>query len=407
MVSILLAGGLFPVLGCGGGSTGNSGNPGQMVDMATTYMTSFPPTPPQVQKGSGTIIATPKVTPIFFSTVPADPLEAGINSFVQSYITSSNSWLTLQEYGIGHGTVSSAAVLSTTAPTTDTAIQSLIVTEVGNGTLPPATTSSIYIIFTPSNVTVTRGSQTSCVDFGGYHDTVMVSGVSASYAVIPRCAKDQLVDITIAASHELAEAATDPVLTAYLDLNDPYDMWQFNFAGSELADMCENITDYAVEEQNVGAVSRLWSNAAMAAFKNPCLPAPTGADAFAVPILDQLNQVDINSIPHNIEMITLVAGQVTTVKVKLLNNLEPTKSWGVSAMEVPLPTTTGGMGQNVLAFSFGGTAQGANGTTLELQLSAASSAPRGLTTFRLTSTVEITGGPTQTLWVGVVSVVPG
>ena len=123
---------------------------------------------------------------------------------------------------------------------------------------------------------------TSCVDFAGYHTYAkQADGTRVAIAVIPRCRKSTLALLTYATSHELSEAATDPYLGAWNTLRDPYVLWSVPLHGAELGDLCENLVDAAYSESGVGVVTRLFSNAAMKAYKNPCLPAPSGASFFS------------------------------------------------------------------------------------------------------------------------------
>lgn len=409
----LVLGAALAVAGCGGmAGTGTNPPPGgSNPDMASPpYMTPFPPPAPQVYAGTNRIIAAPHVVPIFFKN---DLLQTSLMSFVQSYMSSSMSWQVLADYGVGRGTVGNAVVLSTTLPATitDTDITNLIVSSVQAGTLPTADASTVYLIYFPNGVTITRGSDSSCREFEGYHNAVTFPDTSkAAYAVIPRCGRTQVALLTIATSHELAESATDPVLQAYSEMIDPYDLWGFNLNGSEVGDLCENLTDAAVTEPGIGIVSRLWSNTAAAAFKNPCLPAPASSDVFAVPILSALRPVQINSRLHNIEVVQIPAGQMRSVEVHLMSGVSPSPTWTVTALEVPLPAASGAAGTPSLTFAWQEApgqqqVKGKNSDVFHLEITVPATTAAGLTTFRLTSTLPVgTGGQTQTMWVGSVEV---
>ena len=113
-------------------------------------------------------------------------------------------------------------VLSSAPPTTDADLQALLenmfdnpihaplAPEGSSGTTPHPTASPLYAVFLPAGVTLTAGTEVSCVDFGAYHDETILSRIV--YALMPRCpTRGQPIDaLTPAFSHELIEAATDP-----------------------------------------------------------------------------------------------------------------------------------------------------------------------------------------------------
>jgi hypothetical protein len=74
-----------------------------------------------------------------------------------------------------------------------------------------------------------------------------------------------------AASHELMEAATDPVLGQGYALNDG-DPWAY--LGGEVGDLCFNQFE---QDPDAGFwLQRIYSNAAASAGTNPCVPVPAG-----------------------------------------------------------------------------------------------------------------------------------
>lgn len=408
----LICGAMLAAVGCGGMS-GTGTNPptgGANPDMATAYLTPIPPPAPQIWAGAGRIIAAPHVVPIFFKN---DLLQTALMAFLQSYMSSSASWQVLSDYGVGRGTVGSAVVLNITPPATmtDTDITNLIISSVQAGSLPAADARTIYLFYFPTSTTITRGADASCREFEGYHNVVTFPDSSkAAYSVVPRCGRTQVALLTIATSHELAESATDPVIVSYNEMIDPYDLWGFNLNGSEVGDLCENLSDAAVSESGIGIVSRLWSNSAAAAFKNPCLPAPANSDIFAVPVLSSLRPVQINGRLHNVEVVQIQAGHTRSIDVHLLSSVSPSPTWTVTALEVPLPASSGAGGTPSLTFAWQeatlmSQVTGKNGDVFHLEITVPATTPAGLTTFRLTSTLPLgSGGQTQTMWVGAVEI---
>jgi hypothetical protein len=404
--------------GCGGSSTSTTpmmpvsapppvsiGNP---TSGPTPYTPTYPPPPPQVAKGTGAVLATPHVIPVFFS---GDKLQTTLNSFVQNYVTRSSSWQLLKEYGVGAGTVASAVTLtqSVGSSISDTDVQNFIIARVKDGSL-TVDAQSIVVLFYPSGVTITNSGLTSCQNFGGYHGTTTANGAPVAYAVIPRCANEPTTQITFAVSHEIAESATDPLITSYKDMVDPYFLWTLNLGGSEIGDMCQNLIDPFVQELGTGVLTRVWSNSAAAAFNNPCVPAPAGPAFFSIAEHTQMQAVQVDGVTRNIEQIPVTAGQSTTINVRMLSNAKPSPTWSVTPMEVPLTNANGTLNATALNFSWveapsQPTASGQNGNTLHLKISANASGPIGYTTFRLVSIGPTSaGGKTETDWVGTVLV---
>lgn len=401
-------------LGCGNNSTDQPPSTmmpptvGTPTTMPTPYTPAYPPQAPQVQAGTGGVLSAPRVIPMFFS---GDKFQTQLNTFIQAYVTTSASWQLLKEYGVGTGTVTPPVVLTQNlaASITDAEVQSFIAARIQDGTI-TVDAQSLVTIFYPATTTITNSGSVSCRDFAGYHGSaILANGNRLAYAVIPRCGLEPVSALTFAVSHELVEAATDPVLTANNDLADPYSLWTLNFGGVEIGDMCQNLADPAYSEKNVGVVARVWSNAAAAAYNNPCVPAAPGPGFFSIPVHSQLQTVQLNNKLRSIEQIPVSAGQSVTVDVRMLSTTTPSPTWSVTPLEVPLPGT-GGTNAPALNFSWveapgKQSATGQNGQTLHLKITANAAGPLGYTSFRLQSIGPTTaGGQTETDWVGFVIV---
>ena len=384
-------------------------SPGTPTTSPTPYTPAYPPAAPQVLAGTGGVLSAPRVIPMFFG---GDKFQTQLSAFIQAYVTGSASWQLLKEYGVGTGTAAPAVVLNQTpaAMMTDAEVQSFLAARVQDGTF-TVDAQSIAVLFYPATVTITNNGSVSCKDFAGYHGTtVLGSGGRLAYAVIPRCGLEPVGALTFAISHELAEAATDPVLTAYNDLADPYSLWTLNYGGVEVGDLCQNLADPAFNEKNVGVVARVWSNSAAAAFNNPCVPAAPGPAFFSIPQHTQLQTVQLNNKLRSIEQIPVTAGQSVTIDVRMLSNSQPSPSWNVTPTEGPLPNSGGTLNAPALSFAWveapgKATASGQNGQTLHLKITANAAGPLGYTSFRLSSIGPTTaGGQTETDWVGFVIV---
>src|SRR5262249_11828459 len=109
----------------------------------------------------------------------------------------------------------------------DSDIAAMLKSQISQGKLHAVDDNTLYVVFVGPNVGVTNGDENSFTNFVGYHNvTKDSSGNKIFYAVIvdptgsagshPRGAPTSLSNPqsdTVVASHETAEAATDPTLT--------------------------------------------------------------------------------------------------------------------------------------------------------------------------------------------------
>ena len=265
-----------------GGSDHHEATPDAAVEVdAPPPDTGFAPAPhisqPSVSSQGGSILSAPVIVPVFFANDTTQ--QAQVETFL-GQLASSPYWSTLaHEYGVGALTISSSVIATETPPTDDSGVQSLVMSHAGGtGGWPAATPNTLYTVFLPDGVTLTMGGGTSCTDFGGYHSEVNYNGSPVAYALLPRCTNsmnyDPLQYNTIATSHEIFEAATDPHPFSGPAFNvvDDEDAIMGLTPGGELGDMCEMVR--AAYQPLVGTfmVQRMWSNASAAAGHDPCVP---------------------------------------------------------------------------------------------------------------------------------------
>jgi hypothetical protein len=200
----------------------------------------------------------------------------------------------LMPYGISPAVVSATVALPDTVSgtsITDAQLQTYLQDEVASGALPYPDDETLYVVYAPRSFSVSlpMGGTTvesSCQYFDGYHSSTGISVpsatdggapqvVSAAYAMVFNCGYGGVEEIEVTASHEIAEAATDP----HPDLTPTYylhsdDAWSQIFAGfpagegAEVADLCTG------EPWTEGTYyyNKIYSNAAAALSKNPCQP---------------------------------------------------------------------------------------------------------------------------------------
>ena len=161
-------------------------------------------------------------------------------------------------------------------------------------TIPAPDGNTVYMFYFPSTTTISGFVGPSCQAYGGYHFNQLYGDGKTPiyYAVLPDCAAGspyELQAVTLAASHELVEAASDPAPNTGWSLDtSPYpdagttpiefrnDPW-LSLGYGEIADNCEG-TDFQLDGGTV--VQRIWSNSAATGGHDPCVPAPAGETYF-------------------------------------------------------------------------------------------------------------------------------
>ncbi|HTQ47398.1 MAG TPA: hypothetical protein VMI75_31795 [Polyangiaceae bacterium] len=274
---------------------------------------AFPVDTPTVVNNGGKVLSAPNIVTVTWSS---DTQAATWNAFDDS-IGPTTYWKAINsEYGVGAATGGSAnhVSITTTAPTTmsDADLDTLVSTNVGNGTWPANTPNTIYAVYMPPGAALTFGGQNACqAGVGGYHEESQAGDYV--YAIMPQCQGFQAADIELSASHELNEAATDPhpnTTTAYAGFDQDHLAWEFfQSFQDELGDACELYpwSAYTDSETNFSyAVQRQWSNAAAQAGHDPCVPAAAGPfyDVTAFPSEQTTINVNISSLGLGVGTVT-------------------------------------------------------------------------------------------------------
>lgn len=233
---------------------------------------------PEIPKGNGPVLVNPKLVTVTWS---GDATASFAETF-DDWIVGSSWWSVMTEYGVGAGTSPTHVSIADPAPTKilDSEIRVWLHDRIEDDTLPYPEADTLYMLYYPSGTTVTLDQAgappaDSCSSFGGYHNwgTITLEGgkTKIQYAVIPRCGGKG--SITTTASHEIAEACTDPHVGLfdggyYLFDETP---WNPPGLGGEVADMCEF---YGSVTEGGYKLARSWSNANAKIGQNPCQPAP-------------------------------------------------------------------------------------------------------------------------------------
>jgi hypothetical protein len=218
---------------------------------------------PQLTYRNGPLLTNVEVFTLFWGVQWQDTANAQLSQQMNAFfdfILVSPLLDQLAEYSvtgktIGHGKRIGTKILTTPAPAKtvqDSAIQSLLNSELAGATIPPANADSLYFVFLPPGTTVKQGGAASCKVFCGYHDATP-DGVFYAAMPYPGCAGCMggltvFPALTSTSSHELCEAITDPI---------PGQGW-YDDANGEIGDVCawqtKQLGDYTVQLE--------WSNTA-------------------------------------------------------------------------------------------------------------------------------------------------
>ncbi|HVV15735.1 MAG TPA: hypothetical protein VHH90_00925 [Polyangia bacterium] len=334
--------------GCGGGSAGGSGAvttgwTGADGGAAGLFQPAPHPALPRVISLGGPVLTAPKVLPIVY---PGDTGAAGVQAFLGELGQSGVWGQVTAEYGVGPLTVLPAVTMTTAAPGTiaDGALQSVLAANT-TGVNPPwgaADPQTIYLFLLPRGTIEQDGDGVCCTDFDGYHAQARAGSAAVPYAVTCACPGFDGAGITlaqartIAVSHELYEAATDPLPftnPAYAQEDADDAVWTLVTDG-EVADMCElNDDANVVPVGSTDMVQRSWSNAAAARGDNPCVPSVTTAPYLnSFPALVSITD-DAVAAGFTTKGLRIPIGQKKTIALTLVSAAPTDKTWAVKVYD--------------------------------------------------------------------------
>jgi hypothetical protein len=289
---------------------------------------------PEVVNLGGPTIPNPTLVAVTFS---GDPLATELEDFVAS-VGCTDYWRTIaKDYGIGDGPASEPIRLAESAPSSidSTSIWPWLMNNIARDPrFPKAERQPIYLLFYPETTTLTDGSGTSCKDFGGFHHGGAYAGGVLAYAAISRCpsagylgisdpVRATLASLTILASHEIFESATDPGVGsggAYITVDANHLGWLLGM-NVEVADLCDDGSDRLFQPQGFPWwVQRIWSNRAAAQGTSPCVPADTPDYFYAAPLPKDTVMQSVQGRNDVAATVLLPVGQRATIGVELVSN---------------------------------------------------------------------------------------
>jgi hypothetical protein len=363
------------------------------------WVNAVPGAMPQVVNSGGPTLTSP----VFQSVTFANYDQTGLADDFVSRVGLTSYWVhAVGEYGIGLGRAAPPVHLLQDSPQyiDDAQIQTWLANELAtDDRFEPPSSGTLYVIFYPFSSSVTFDGQESCFTMGAYHSSVVVGGVNVAYAVVPECTTETATSAqttTSAASHELIEAVTDPFslvgTAAYAGVDPGHAYFPVVLGGAELADLCAQWpASFFVPDDLPYMVQRTWSNAAVAAGRDPCQPELDGETFFnAVPTMTDTVHVGTSTPAETTLGLAIAPGQSKVVEVLLYSEAD-VGPWNVTATSIPI-------GGSNLSFAWDKTT-GNNGDVLHLTVTANYVEPSyGGEPFLIESTL---GGQTN-YWLGYV-----
>jgi hypothetical protein len=225
---------------------------------------------PQLPGNARRVLSPATIVSIFASneTFPNE-----LTSFGDALVASAWWKTATKDYGLT--TATHVAVRSTeaitTSPVTQASMDAYIGRVIARGEAPAPTTQTMYLLYLPPGIADAGNPQ--CTKHGGYHTT---GAGGRFWGVAIRCplantGLSELEYLTVIASHEIAEMATDPQPGQGYTLNLLTSITQSPWASTEgeVGDMCVGTRTF----EGSWTYQRSWSNSAAAAGGDPCVPA--------------------------------------------------------------------------------------------------------------------------------------
>jgi hypothetical protein len=253
---------------------GDSGKPPADAGMDVAPFVQAPHTQqyPAIPNNGGAALQPLKLVTIVSA---GDPLVNDLFAFSDALVAS--NWLKAAgaDYGLSSATnvnIQSGDAI-TTNPTAD-AMDTFIGNAIASHPEAAADANTMYLLYLPDNIVDVdpRGTNTDCTLHGGYH-TVGNSGRVWGFS--QRCPTNgtglsKLESLTLIASHEVMEAATDPHPETGWTFGALTKLSQSPYAATtgEVGDMC--VGTEIIE--GLYTYQRIWSNTAADAGGDPCVP---------------------------------------------------------------------------------------------------------------------------------------
>lgn len=243
---------------------------------------------------------------------------------------------------------------------TDAQIQAELLAQINAGSVPANDQNTIYMINFPAGKTISQGSSSSCVagGFCAYHGTLVRSGVSVYYGVLPDmsassgcatgCGNDPSAfnNQTSVASHELIETITDAEVGIGTQVARPL-AW-YDTAGGEIGDIC-NAQQGTI---NGWVVQKEWSNQAGACIVQKAV----ASNDFSISLSPTSRTTGQGTTTTYTVSTAVVSGSAESISLSVSAGLPS----GVTASFSPASVTAGG--SSTLTLTVSGSAAAATST---------------------------------------------
>jgi hypothetical protein len=212
------------------------------VKVFTVYWNAGVPNQSALDGFYGTIVNSPYVD--WLSEYDTPTQKIGRGSFIGSYVDPS---------------------APTTTQLTDDAIRQELGKLIDQGSLPAPDADTLFMMHFPAGVSITMDGAASCQQFCAYHSSFVHGAATVYYGIMPDfsggCAScggesTQLDGTTVVASHEVAEAMTDPDIGVANDTQNEKMLAWYDDTNDEIGDVCEGQSATVAGYR----VTQLWSN---------------------------------------------------------------------------------------------------------------------------------------------------
>lgn len=367
----------------------SAGGDTETINSTDDFVQGAHPSLAQITNDGGQVMQNPILQVISFNS---DANAALYEAFIAALPHSTYWSATTAEYGVGPATAATPvrASLSSTTALTDgvlragesSDIETFLTAQldVTNPPLGAPSANTLYVLFMPPGAAVSNNANTptsACTNgVLAWHTAMRLlrTQITIPYVVVPDCgAQGEFSGIdsrTIAASHAIIEAVTDPQMDAWAAFDTDHTAWLTPAGGSEVGAAClaalNDDPNVFIKPQDIGFfVQRTWSNAQAAAGHAPCVPAPLPSVTpyfDSIPVLIQTLTLPLgtNLLDPNLTMAGVILPRSTSasIDVALYSDGATSGPWSVTASEV---------GTHQLSLSTD-KAQGNNGDTLSLTL---------------------------------------
>lgn len=228
---------------------------------------------PIVPTAGGPTLRNARLVVVSYAEAPATSVLATLEA------VSGSEWLgALREYGIVDARVVRTWVVEREAPwgVSIDEVRALV----ADARSALGLTDELVFVVYPRKTTVFLGGKTGCRALSDHHG----ASFGAPWVVLPTCAGSGELDddesMQVRATRALANALTnpDPLDRPAYDLDSTTSPWIA--LGRGVGDLCP----YLTHSERGRRFARVWSNAAAAADREPCVPAPSAPPLFGVTV---------------------------------------------------------------------------------------------------------------------------